>query len=145
MVVDSSLWEEPYYVRILFMTMVALKDADHVVRGDAFRLSKKANMTEREVLDGLVILSSPDLRKLSPQPFEGRRIEKVDQGWLILNGAKYRSLIKLYDRRYYKAGKMREYRQRDRKKKPGVMGKGTQHEQENIKKWADGEQPEPMP
>jgi hypothetical protein len=106
-IVDSSLWVEPYYVRVLFLTMMALKDRDDVVRYSAFALAKRANMSEQEVLDGLEILSEPDRKRIEPQANEGRRIEKVADGWLVLNGAYYRKLIK----REYNARKQRDYRE----------------------------------
>ncbi len=99
-VVDSSLWTEPYYVRVLFITLLALKTKDMVVRRSAFAIAQRAHMTEREVLDGLKVLSSPDKKRLEPQPFDGRRIERqADGGWLILNGLYYRNLISKVKRR----------------------------------------------
>lgn len=92
-IVDSSLWLEPDHVRIVFITLLAKKDADFVVRGTAFNISVWAKKTEKEVLDALRILSSPDTKRIEKQPFEGRRIEKVDDGWLVLNGKHYRDLM----------------------------------------------------
>lgn len=93
-IVDSSLWEEPYYVRVLFTSMLALKDVDFVVKLDTYKLAKRANMKEQEVIDGLKILCAPDGRRVGPQEHEGRRVEEVEGGWLILNGEKYRAMIK---------------------------------------------------
>jgi len=89
-IVESSLWAESDAVRIVFVTMLALKDSDHIVRWSAFALARKANKTEKEVLAALKALSSPDKRRLEKQPFDGRRIQKVEDGWLILNGELYR-------------------------------------------------------
>lgn len=108
-IVDSSLWTEPYFVRVLFVTMMALKDKDFIVRRSAFAIAQRAHMTEAEVLKGLKILSSPDKRRLEPQAWDGRRLQKVEEGWLILNGRKYREIIGAQKRREYKAGKAREY------------------------------------
>lgn len=92
-VVDSSLWLEPDYVVKIFLTMLAKKDHDHVVRGTAFNISVWAKKTEQEVLDALKILSSPDTKRIEKQAFEGRRVERVEDGWLVLNGAVYRELM----------------------------------------------------
>jgi hypothetical protein len=92
-IVDSSVWSLPDPVRIVWVTMLALKDRDHVVRYNAYGLSKRANKTEAEVLAALDVLSKPDLTRLEPQPFEGRRIERVADGWLMLNGQKYRDIL----------------------------------------------------
>ena len=107
MIVDSSLWDEPYHVRLLFITMLALKDADNIVRYDGYLLGKKAHVTPEECLEAMGVLSSPDTKRqafecLEKQEFDGRRIEKVDGGWLILNGPKYRSMIQKMKNRGYK-------------------------------------------
>lgn len=110
---ESSLWDEPDYVCKVFLTMLAIKDAYHVVTLDAYGIGKKARKTEQEVLDALKILSSPDTRKITPQPFEGRRIKAVPGGWLILNGEKYREMVrdemrKARNRRAQKAWRERQ-------------------------------------
>lgn len=91
--VDSSIWDEPDYVVKVFLTMMALKDADHIVRLNAFQLGKRARKSEQEVLDALKVLSSPDTRRVEQQEFEGRRIRAVEDGWLVLNGEKYRAMV----------------------------------------------------
>ena len=102
-VVDSSLWEEKPSVRVLFMTMLALKDADHIVRFDAYKLHKKSHLSPEETIEGLDILSKPDKRRKEfPQEFEGRRIKQVDAGYLILNGQKYRDMVHKFKVRAYK-------------------------------------------
>lgn len=93
-VVDSSLWRESDLVVKIFLTMLAKKDSDHVVRGSAFNIGEWAKKTEAEALEALAILSSPDKRRIEKQPFDGRRVEKVEDGWLILNGDFYRDMVK---------------------------------------------------
>lgn len=107
---DSSVWAESKDVKILFITMLALKDRDHVVRYNAFELARKANLSEAEVLAAIEVLKSPDTRRLEPQDFEGRRIEKVEDGWLLLNGEKYRRKMQEIYRKEYKRVKQAEYR-----------------------------------
>lgn len=109
-IVDSSLWDEPDHVVKVFLTLLAKKDADHVVRGSAYNISKWSRKTEKEVLDALKVLSSPDKRRLEPQPHEGRRIEKVADGWLVLNGANYRKMAQEVAERARKAKWARENR-----------------------------------
>lgn len=107
---DSSVWAESKDVKILFITMLALKDRDHVVRYNAFELARKANLSESEVLAALEVLKSPDTRRLEPQDFGGRRIERVEDGWLLLNGEKYRRKMQDIYRKEYKRIKQAEYR-----------------------------------
>lgn len=111
-IVTSSVWSEPYYVRVLWLTMLAVKDRDYVVRKTAFALSRLANMSEQEVLDGLKVLSGPDTKRIEPQPNEGRRIERVEDGWLILNGKVYQDEMTKLFRRARNAESMRERRAR---------------------------------
>lgn len=92
-IVHSSIWDEDDYVLKVFLTMLALKDSDHVYVGNAYSLHKQSKKTEEEVLHALKVLSSPDTKRKEKQPFDGRRIKAVEDGWLILNGEKYRSLI----------------------------------------------------
>ena len=114
-VVDSSLWEEKPSVRVLFVTMLALKDADHICRYDAYKLHKKANLTPEETKEALRILQNPDTRrKAFEQEFDGRRIQQVEQGWLILNGEKYRSMIQKMKQREYKTIWQSEKRAKDK-------------------------------
>ena len=137
-VVDSSLWCEPDHVVKVFLTMIAKKDMDEIVRGSAFNISQWAKKTEEETLDALKILSSPDKKRLEPQPFEGRRIQKVPEGWLVLNGAYYRKMMGEAYRREYKRVKQAEYR------KKGKLPQGTPSPGETsyLKAVKRGEEPD---
>lgn len=92
-IVDSSIWSESDLVVKIFVTMLALKDSDHVCRLSAYQIASRAKKTEVEVLEALKVLSSPDLNRIEPQPHEGRRISMVEDGWLVLNGDLYRKKI----------------------------------------------------
>jgi hypothetical protein len=129
-IVDSSLWREEDWVIKIFITMIARKDADQVVRASAFMIGEWAKKPEAEVLKALKILSSPDKKRLEPQPFEGRRIEKRPDGWLILNGLLYEDLMRSINRKAYKARKQREYR---------AAGKPLNGETETLHRLSSGQ------
>lgn len=93
MIVDSSIWSEPDSVCKIFVTMLALKDSDDVCRLNAYQLAQRSRKSEREVLEALQVLSSPDTRRIEKQDHDGRRIQSHEDGWLILNGEKYRILM----------------------------------------------------
>ena len=112
-IVESSLWKQPLHVRVLFVTMLPRKDWDHVVRVSDHHLKNMANITDDQTMDGLRILSSPDTSTTIPQPFDGRRIERVEEGWLILNGDKYQRMMKQLNQRAMGAKRKREQRERD--------------------------------
>lgn len=98
----SSLWEEDDLVLKVFLTMLLLKDYDHVVRKSAYQIARAALKTEEQVLWALDVLKNPDTRRKEPQEFEGRRVRKVEDGWLILNGKKYQEDMVSANRRAYK-------------------------------------------
>lgn len=133
-ITDSSLWCEPDVVVKVFLTMIAKKDMDDIVRGNAFNIAQWAKKTEAEVLEALKVLASPDTKRIEPQPFGGRRIEKVPEGWLVLNGAKYREMVRLATRREYQRLKQAEYRA----KKSKNAGKPLTGEQEYCEAMENG-------
>lgn len=112
-IVESSLWDEPDFVVKIFLTMLAKKDADHVCRLDTYQLHFFSRKSEEEVVKALDILSSPDTKRKRPQQaHEGRRIARVDDGWLILNGQFYRDLMQKEKRKVQQAEWQRSYRER---------------------------------
>ena len=88
------------------------------------------------MLKALDILSSPDTKRIEPQPHEGRRIQKTDDGWLILNGQYYEDMMRSINRKAYKAAKQREYRAK--KELPGV-GTPLAGESEACRALKDGD------
>lgn len=113
-IVDSSIWDEPDWVCKIWITMMARKGKDHVYCGSAYNLARQSRKTEEEVLKALEILSSPDTKRLEPQPYEGRRIEKVEKGWLVLNGQYYEDEMRKMNRRAYQSEKQAEYREEEK-------------------------------
>lgn len=139
-IVDSSLWSEPDHVCKVFITLLAKKDADQVSRLNAFEIGSKCwpGDPEKEVraLDALKILSEPDGRRVEPQPFEGRRIEKVADGWLILNGQVYEDMMRKIKRRDYNRDWMVAYRAKDtkpKKRRARDAGKPLKGESEYVR------------
>lgn len=124
-IVDSSLWMQPDYVVKIFITMLAKKDRDMIVRGNAYNIAMWAKKTEVEVLEALKILESPDTIRIETQAFEGRRIQRVSGGWLILNGDHYQSWMRTVNRRNRQAEWQRNYRAKKKSAANGVIPDGT--------------------
>lgn len=125
-IVTSTLWSESKDVRILFVTLLALKDADGVVMGTTVGLARLANLQYEECAKALKVLEGPDKRSDTLQEFDGRRIEKVEGGWRILNHAKYREMIQTIKRREYQRQKQAEYRMKRRNNGGNqLVGEGT--------------------
>lgn len=118
---ESSLWQDEDDATCkVFVTMMALKAPDHILRLSAYQIGKKCNKSESEVLEALKILEAPDTKRIEPQEFDGRRIEKVPGGgWLILNGQKYQEMMQEMIRQRQQAQHMREHRMIERAVRTG--------------------------
>lgn len=91
--------------------MLAMKDRDHMVRSTPKALSLFARVTELELQSALDAFSAPDPSSRTSE-HDGKRIEPVEGGWLILNGEKYRKLLSAEERREYLRIKQAEFRKR---------------------------------
>lgn len=109
-IVESSLWDEPDFVVKVFLTMLAVKDKDWVVRRNAYNLAFLSRKSEEEVIKALDVLESPDTRRKEAQEHEGRRIKKVDGGWLIINGPYYQKVMQDINGRLRNAERQKRYR-----------------------------------
>jgi hypothetical protein len=144
--VDSSIWEEEDHVFRVFMAMMSLKDADHVVRYDGWKLAKRIHMGDElvKVEDALRVLSNPDKRRPG-QEFDGKRIEKVEGGWLILNGQKFVDQL-AEERKLRRRIYMRNYQREVRRKMAATSPpQATERAAEREYDDADLDQPEHPP
>ncbi|MBW2106609.1 MAG: conserved phage C-terminal domain-containing protein [Deltaproteobacteria bacterium] len=110
-IIMSTVWRESDPTRLLWITMLALKDRWHIVNASMPGLADAARITIEECRQSLETLSQPDPHSRSKE-HEGRRIEPCDGGWVILNGEKYRNKMSLDERREYQRLKQREYREK---------------------------------
>lgn len=110
-ILGSTIWREDSETRLVWITMLVLKDREQVVHCSIPGLADFARVSLEACEAALKKLSSPDKYSRSEE-FEGRRIEKVDGGWKVLNGQKYRDKLNLEERREYKRVKAIEYRKR---------------------------------
>ena len=90
-ILDSTVWLESLPTKVLWVTMLAMADADGCVAASVPGLAKRAGVTRSECEAALEILAVPDPDSKTPDN-DGRRIEKVTGGWLILNARLYREL-----------------------------------------------------
>jgi hypothetical protein len=110
-ILTSSVWTEPSHVRLVWITLLALSDADGSVRASIPGLASVARVDLRECQEALRIFEAPDEFSRSTE-HEGRRLEKIEGGWKILNYEKFRSRLSRTDRREYHAHWMREHRKK---------------------------------
>lgn len=96
----STIVEEPLATRWLWVTMLAMADSAGVVYGSVPGLARLANIPLADCEQGLQRLSAPDPHSRTRE-HEGRRIEAIDGGWLILNHGKYKAIRSAEERRQY--------------------------------------------
>ena len=88
-ILQSSVWKCSSDVRIVWITLLALKDGDGMVKGTAGWLADQARVSDEVCEEALRIFSSPDARSRTGDN-EGRKIKAVEGGWVILNHLLYR-------------------------------------------------------
>lgn len=87
---DSSLWiGGTKDARIVWITLLALKDKNGQVHITDMGLAHRAIVGLDECLEALQFLSSPDPMSAN-KDHEGRRIIPIDGGWEIVSHDKYR-------------------------------------------------------
>lgn len=88
-IVTSTIWCEDYPTRLVWVAMLAMADARGKVDGSIPGFARIANVTCAEMEKAIATFLSPDPHSRTPD-HDGRRIEIVPGGWLILNYAAYR-------------------------------------------------------
>jgi hypothetical protein len=88
-ILTSTIWGETHTTVRVWIAMLASADADGVVEGSVPGFARVACVTREEMQEALAVLHAPDPDSRT-QDHEGRRIETIEGGWLILNYAKYR-------------------------------------------------------
>jgi hypothetical protein len=99
-IIASTIWREDNDTRIVWITMLAMADRYGIVEASIPGLSDMARVDVDGTRRSILKLMSPDPDSRSNE-YEGRRIEKVEGGWLILNHGRYREKLNEDDRREY--------------------------------------------
>lgn len=111
-ILDSSIWLEPSSTRIVWMTFLAVMDEDGFVElASVANVAHRAIVSLEEATKAIECLESPDLNSSNPDN-EGRRIERVDGGWIVLNAPIYRDLASREKKKEADRNRQREKRSR---------------------------------
>lgn len=108
-IVTSTIWTEDDTTRIVWITMLALADKNGEVQGSVPGLARIAGVSLDACQSALDKFLSPDKYSRTMDD-EGRRIEKIDGGWLLLNHAKYRAMASKDDAILSNAERQRRHR-----------------------------------
>ena len=92
-ILDSSVWLEPTPTRIVWITLLAAMDEEGFCAFTAVgNVAGRARVTIDEAKSALDILAAPDPESSDPEN-DGRRIERVPGGWVVLNAKKYKDIV----------------------------------------------------
>ncbi len=117
-IVTSTIWTEDDKTRIVWITMLAIADKNGEVQASIPGLARVAGVSLPDCEAAILKLISPDPYSRTPDD-EGRRIEKIDGGWALLNHAKYRAMASKDEA--VTANAERQRRHRERKKRNGSV------------------------
>lgn len=130
-IVASTIWREDNATRLVWITMLAMKNERHIVEASLPGLADLARVSFEDCEKAVAKLESPDKYSRN-QDHDGRRIEKVQGGWLILNGEYYRKQMSLEERREYQRLYHRQYRA---KKNQEGQPKEQINRLQNLQPW----------
>jgi hypothetical protein len=113
-ILDSSIWLAPSDTRVVWITLLAHMDAAGFAEFASVRnLARRAGVTDKAAAAAIKALEGPDPDSSDPE-FDGRRIERVQGGWMVLNALKYRELGRKETKREQTARRAKEFRDRHR-------------------------------
>jgi hypothetical protein len=92
-ILDSSIWLEDVTTRIVWITLLAAMDEDGYAHFSATEnLAIRARVSLADTEAALVRLMSPDSNSENPAN-EGRRVERVQGGYFIINAKEHRKVM----------------------------------------------------
>lgn len=91
-ILKSSVWVgQPHHIKLMWITLLALADEEGFVWASVPGLAKEADVTLEECQEALAFFMAPDEFSRTKE-HEGRRLEEVNGGWLLLNHKQYREI-----------------------------------------------------
>ncbi len=112
-IIHSSLWAEDSDTKICWITLLLLADATGFVRAAASAIAREAGIPAEVARRALDLFQGPDDESRTPDN-QGKRVEKVDGGYRVLNYEKYR------ERDYTNAERQKRWRKSQKSNVTGV-------------------------
>lgn len=123
--ITSSVWSESLATKVVWITLLALADRNGVITSSIPGLARVAGVTVEEAEKAIEIFCSPDKYSTSKN-HDGRRLEQVDSGWLLLNYMKFRDMNVTPERRNQVKEAVRKHRAKARKQDV-ILGNQGKH------------------
>ncbi|MGN6314573.1 MAG: hypothetical protein ACTHMO_12550 [Rhodanobacteraceae bacterium] len=108
-ILESTIWAEPDDVLRVWIALLAKADSFGVVRSTLPAMANQCRITLARAHEIIELLKAPDPYSRTPDN-EGRRIEEIEGGWLILNYVKHREITQGKPGSH--ADRQRRYRER---------------------------------
>ena len=110
-ILDSSIWLQSDTTRIVWITLLAAMDQDGYARfATVTNLARRAVVSDEDAAEAVRVLESPDPASEDDEN-EGRRIERMPGGWLVLNALKYNERASVQNRRENTRERVRRHRE----------------------------------
>lgn len=90
-ITDSSVWQESDGTRLVWITMLSMADPLGRIHAAIPGLAHRARVSLPETEKALELFMAPDAYSRS-EDHDGRRIERIQGGWRLLNYAAYREM-----------------------------------------------------
>lgn len=113
-IVTSSIWGEDDQTRLVWITMLAIADKHGEVHASVPGLARVAVVPVEACERAIEKLMAPDKHSRTRDD-DGRRIEAIDGGWVLLNYQKYRRMASVEDERDKTAERVRRHRERQKR------------------------------
>lgn len=111
-ILDSSIWLESDTTRIVWLTLLAAMDEDGFAQfASVANLAHRARVPLDACLEAVKCLESPDIDS-GDKDNDGRRIERVEGGWMVLNAEKYRLMVTRVVARERTRERVRKFREK---------------------------------
>lgn len=92
-ILDSSIWLEPTPTRIVWLTLIAVMDERGFAQfASVANVAHRARVTIDEAQTALTCFENPDIESSDPEN-DGKRVQRVPGGWMVLNAEKHRELV----------------------------------------------------
>ena len=110
-ILESTVWQAPDSVRLVWITMLAMKDRDGIVEASIPGLAARARQSIPLTEQALALLAAPDPYSRT-KDHDGRRIVEIDGGWRLLNHDKYNDKSSAEEYKAKNAARQARYRER---------------------------------